>query len=184
MAAGASRTRLGPAGAFGAQLEDGDDTGLRAAAWRRRLHGLIQGPAGPARPGVSLPPRPVGTRLWRWRMSSRWLCCCRPPAPMVAWCALACFVWSATVYGGGGWSLPHGCGTAALVYGGSSQFGRPRNSCHGDTTMVTSIPWWRLLVGGKMGGALRIVLSCGFFGGGGCHLDTDAVTLVSVANPS
>ena len=72
------------------------------------------------------------------------------------------------------------------VYGGFLSV-RPVVLCvPGDTTMVTSIPWWRLLVGGKMGGALQIVHGSGFFGvrRNPCHLDTDAVALVSVAFPS
>ena len=74
-----------------------------------------------------------------------------------------------------------------LVYGGF--FIVRSASCsehHGDTTMVTSIPWWRMMVDGKTDGALRIVQSCGFLGAGRnpCHLGTDAVMLVGVAGPS
>ena len=68
----------------------------------------------------------------------------------------------------------------------ASRFGQSCSACHGDTTRTASIPWWRLLVGGKMGGALRIVRGCGVLGVGRnlCHLDTDAVTFVGVASPS
>jgi hypothetical protein len=41
-------------------------------------------------------------------------------------------------------------------------------------------------MGGKLGGALRLVRRCGFFwvGRNPCRLGTDAVMLVSVAIPS
>ena len=157
---------------------------LRAAAWRRGLYGPSRGLAGPARPGVSLLPRPVGTRRWRWRTSSRWPCCCRPPAPMV-WCALVAVsgrLPSLTVE-----VVPSRVVVVppALVYGYLFSV-RPRRVCHGETTMVTSRPRWRRLVRGKFGGALRIVRRCGFLGvwRNPCHFGTDVVTLVSVAVPS
>jgi hypothetical protein len=93
-------------------------------------------------------------------------------------------VWSATVYGGGGCALPRGCRTAApcLRLSLLSLTGRV---CHGETSLVTTRPWW-CMVGGKIGGALRIVRRCGFLGVGSnpCHLGIDAVTLASVTIPS
>ena len=51
--------------------------------------------------------------------------------------------------------------------------------------MVTSRPWWRLLVGGKMGGALQIVRDVVFWGLGEIPaVGTDVVTLASVTLPS
>ena len=51
--------------------------------------------------------------------------------------------------------------------------------------MVTSRLWWRLVVGGKIGGALQLVRDVVFWGSGEIPVfDTDAVTLVSVADPS
>ena len=36
-----------------------------------------------------------------------------------------------------------------LAYGRFFSVRSAAQSCHGDTTMVTSIPWWRVLVDGK-----------------------------------
>ena len=76
------------------------------------------------------------------------------------------------------------CRTLSTV--ASSRVSRPCYICHGETTNLTTRPWWRALVDGKLGGALRIVRRCGFLGVGRnpCHFDTDVVTLVSVAVPS
>jgi hypothetical protein len=49
--------------------------------------------------------------------------------------------------------------------------------------VVIARPWWRVLVGGKIGGALRIVRECRFLGfvRNACRFGTDAVAPVDVA---
>ena len=69
-------------------------------------------------------------------------------APMT-WCDLVAVSRSATVYGSGGCSLPRDC--CAAAYGGLFLV-RARSGYHGETTMMTSRPRWRMLVGGKLGG--------------------------------
>ena len=55
--------------------------------------------------------------------------------------------------GGGGRSLPHGHGTADPDSSYSSPPScRPREACFGETTMVSSYPWWRMLADGVCGG--------------------------------
>lgn len=86
VAMGASRACVCVRPSLWAVQEGSGGCDLRAAARRRGLY-EPRGSAGPVRPGVSLLPCPVGTRRWRWRTSSRWLRCCRPPVP-IARCAL------------------------------------------------------------------------------------------------
>ena len=74
-----------------------------------------------------------------------------PSGSNVAWCAPACCVRSVTVYGGGGRSLPRGCGTAALSTAGASQFDRSCSAC------LVIRQWWPQFRGGVCWWAARWV---------------------------
>jgi hypothetical protein len=87
--------------------------------------------------------------------------------------------------GGGAPRLPFLCSPASPSTPPvpSSRSYQPRNVDHDETTVVIARPWWRVLVGGKIGGALRIVQECRFLGfmRNACRFGTDAVAPVGVA---
>jgi hypothetical protein len=131
----------------------------------KAVAGPSRGPAGPTRPGVSLLPCLVDTRHWRSRTSSRWLCRCRFPTP-TSMCALAAA--SGRLPSMAVQAIP--CRVVVVLppmsTAVSSQSGWPRSVYHGETMMGLTRPWWSMLVGGKLGGAFRLVRRCGFFGVG------------------
>jgi hypothetical protein len=77
-----------------------------------------------------------------------------------------CCVRSATAYGSGGCSLLRSCGSVASCPRCFSRSGWPHKVCHSETALMTARLCWRMLVGGKFGGARWIVLRCGFLGVG------------------
>jgi hypothetical protein len=77
-----------------------------------------------------------------------------------------CSIQPATVDGGGGHSLARVTVMPALAGVPSSQCCQPSNVGHGESMVVIARLWWRVLVGDKFGGALRIVQGCAFLGSG------------------
>src|SRR4051812_26239523 len=64
---------------------------------------------------------------------------------------------------------------------------RPRDDNHREMAWMVPIPWWRVLVGGKLGGALRIDRVVVPWGSGEIHVGlsgTDEMTPMGATIPS
>ena len=165
------RPRSGP---FGPHLSLG---GLPQARWRRsqRTEEL------PLRVGVIVS---VACLLQCGGGALR--ACSRPGRASVGLVCPCYCIQSATADGGGGCSLPYATVLSSLQESLLLGLCWPRNMDHGATAVVIARPWWRVLVGGALGGALRIVRGRGSLeiGRNPCHFGNDAVTLEGVAVPS
>lgn len=142
------------------------DGGSYTAARRRGLHEPVSGLAGPIwafgagaekwfHGGAG-----AGTRRsWPWATS--------PPSLSPGRFGRGCLVcpWFAPVATSGRWRLSPPAWPLLLpplVLGCLLCSRRSRFICHGETTMGTAQPWWRMLVGGVFGGARWIVWSRGW----------------------
>src|SRR4051812_33159419 len=77
--------------------------------------------------------------------------------PERAWFVLAATSGRLSPSGGGGCSLPRVIVMSTRADVASFRSYQPHIVGHGSMMVVTASPWWRVLVGGKLGGAIRSV---------------------------